>query len=861
MDKFIKGLFASFLLLAYSCKTMHIHGKKAVPVSDTARSSRMLPLGVPTIPGSFSAISKQGPKPYKEIITSKAITSHGLFTVHKVDDKFYFEIPDSLLGKEILAVTRFVKVPWGGSQYGGEEANQNVLRFEKAPDNKIFIRVSLNIVSSPDSTKPIFEAVKNSSVDPIAVAFDIKTFGKDSTSSIIDVTDFLKGDNQIVSIDPNLKRRFGLTGLAPDRSYIETIKTFPINTEVKRIMTFGASSSGSPVPSPFPSSSLPSAQASGVVTLELNTSFLLLPKIPMQRRLEDPRVGFFSDKLTVFEDNSQKVDPISYITRWRLEPKDEDVEKFKNGILVEPKKQIVYYIDPATPKEWRPYLIAGINDWQKAFEKAGFKNAIIGKEWPTDDTTMSLEDARFSVLRYFASNIENAYGPNVNDPRSGEILETHIGWYHNVMKLLHDWYFIQAAAVDPRARTMNFDSTLMGDLIRFVSSHEVGHTLGLRHNMGSSSKTPVEKLRDKAWVEANGHTASIMDYARFNYVAQPEDNIGPAGIYPRIGEYDKWAIEWGYKSTGAKTPEADKKITNKWVIDSLKANPRLWFGTYEYGNSADPRSQSEDLGDNAMKASEYGIKNLKRILVKLPEWTKEEGDKYDNLENMYGQLVSQFSRYMGHVLRNVGGVYETPKSIEQNGEVYEEVPKTLQKDAISFLNTQLFETPNWLLDKNILNEFSNPIGTELIQNTQTGVLNSLITGARLGRMISASNRFGKQAYTADDMLTDVKKGIFEELVTKKPIDNYRRNLQKSFIEGLINLLPTSTNNTGGFIISIFGGAPSIDPKKSDLSSIARGQLLVLQSEIKAALPGFGDKMSKLHLQDMTERLRVALNPK
>lgn len=825
-------------------------------------SSTSLPAGIPNLLKTLSALDKQGPKAYKDVITKKAKTQEGLITVHKVEDKFYFEIADSILGKEILTVTRFVKVPWGAGQYGGEEANNNVLKFEKGPDNKIFVRISLNVVSSPDSTKPIYEAVKNSSVNPIAVAFDIKAYGKDSSSSIIDVTDFFKGDNQIVSIDPNVKRRFGLSGIASDRSYIETITTFPINTEVRRILTFNASAaSGFGPPAPFPTANLPSAQAAGAVTLELNTSFLLLPSLPMAKRMEDPRVGFFSDKLTVFTENSQKVEKETYITRWRLEPKEEDLEKYKRGELVEPKKQIVYYIDPATPKEWHPYLIAGINDWQKAFEQAGFKNAIVGKEWPTNDSSMSLEDARFSVLRYFASDIQNAYGPNVNDPRSGEILESHIGWYHNVMKLLHDWYFVQAAAVDPRARKMNFDSTLMGDLIRFVSSHEVGHTLGLRHNMGSSSSTPVEKLRDKKWVEANGHTASIMDYARFNYVAQPEDSIAPSGIYPRIGDYDKWAIQWGYRLSGATTPEADKKITNKWAIDSLSANRRLWFLTYEGVSPNDPRSQSEDLSDNAMKASDYGIKNLKRILVKLPEWTKEEADKYDNLEEMYGQVLAQYSRYMGHVIKNVGGIYETPKSIEQKGDVYEAVPKTLQKDAVMFLNKQLFTTPTWLLDKNILNKFANPITTEQVQSVQTGILSSLLSSARLGRMLSSENRFGASTYLADDMMTDVRKVIFEELTSKKPIDGYRRNLQKNFVETLINLLPTTgSGNSGNMLVFSLGG-PATDTKKSDISSIARGQLDNLQNEIKAAIPSTHDKMGKLHLQDLAQRIKMALNPK
>lgn len=813
--------------------------------------------------GSGFGAFRTGPRPYKEIITDKARSQRGMVTVHKVEDKYYFELPDSILGKEILAVTRFVKVPWGGGVYGGEEANENVLTFEKGPDNKIFLRVSLNVVQSPDSTKPIYQAVKNSSVDPIAAAFDIRAFGRDSTSSIIDVTDFFRGDNQIVSLDAGTKRRFNLSGIATDRSYIENMRTYAKNVEIRSVKTFGASGSSpfASAPSPFPGgSSLPAAQAAGAVTTTINTSLLLLPAKPMARRAFDPRVGYFADRFVEFGDSSQKVDANTFITRWRLEPKDADVEKWKRGELVEPKKPIIYYIDPATPKQWRPYLIAGINDWQVAFEKAGFKNAIQGREWPVDDSSMSLEDARFSAIRYFASDIQNAYGPNVHDPRTGEILESHIGWYHNVMNLLHDWYFIQAANIDPRARSMRFNDSLMGQLVRFVSSHEIGHTLGLRHNMGSSSKTPVELLRNKAWVEAHGHTASIMDYARFNYVAQPEDNIGPAGIYPRIGDYDKWAIMWGYRYSGTDDEEEDKKRSNKLIIDSLGKNPRLWFGTET--NPYDPRSQTEDLSDNNVKASEYGIKNLKRIMTNLPGWTKEEGDKYGDMERMYNQVVTQYGRYMGHVIKHIGGVYETPKSVEQEGDVYAVTPKADQKAALTFLNTNLFETPTWLLDKNLLNKFSNPVGNETVQTLQTRYLGSLLSSDRLGRLVAATNR-DATAYSADEMMTDIQKSIWSELATKKPIDNYRRNLQKSYVETLLGLLPSDAPASSGIIIigGGRGGFGGTDPRQSDVSSIARGQLSTLNAQIKAALPTTTDKMSRYHLQDVSDRISRALNPR
>ncbi|MEY3158993.1 MAG: hypothetical protein RLZZ49_473 [Bacteroidota bacterium] len=823
---------------------------------DQAPPPPAAPAAAPSAPAAPPA-PRTGPRSYKELITPKAKTTRGLFNVHKIDDKFYFEIKESLFGREIMAITRFSKVAGGGGVYGGELANQQVVRFEKGPDNKVFMRV-VTVISVADSSQPIYKAVKNSNLDPIAASFDIKAFGADSTGAIIDVTDYFKGDNQAVSINPSSKRRLNLTAIQSDKSYIETIKSFPINTEVRSVKTFGASAAMpgmGAAPSPFPSASLPAANAAGVVTLEINNSFILLPEKPMQKRLNDIRTGYFVDDYTVYSDDQQKTEESSFIVRWKLQPKKEDIERWKKGELVEPEKPIIYYLDPATPKKWRPYLIQGVNDWQAAFEKAGFKNAIMGKEWPEGDSTMSLEDARYSVIRYFASDIQNAYGPNVHDPRSGEILESHIGWYHNVMSLLHDWYFVQTAAVDPEARKMKFDDDLMGNLIRFVSSHEVGHTLGLRHNMGSSSKTPVEKLRDKAWVEANGHTASIMDYARFNYVAQPEDNISRAGLFPRIGDYDKWAIEWGY-GYGADNEEDDKKQRNKLYNERLAKNPRVWFGTYEYGNLSDARTQSEDLGDNSMKASDYGVKNLKRIMAKLPEWTKEEGDRYQNLQQMYGQVVSQFNRYLGHVARNIGGYYETPKSVEQTGDVYEVTPKAIQKEAVAFVNNHLFTTPEWMLNYNILNKINNPV-TDQLSTIQDNVLGSVLSSSRLTKMAVHANRF-PNAYTIDELLTDMEKNILSEWTAKKSIDGHRRNLQKSYVERMIALLGTAAASpaAGGFTISV-----GVDSKKTDVSSVVRGHLNAMKNASQSAAAAATENMTKYHLQDITERIKRALEPK
>ena len=839
-------------------------GPTPAPVSGTPTT------GTPNVSafGNFGA-ARQGPKPYKEVITDKAVTKKGLFTVHKLEDKYYFEIADSIMNREILAIARFIKVPAGGG-YGGSEANRNhqTIMFEKGPNNTVFLR-TVTLVNTATEDQQIYKAVTNSNLNAIAAAFPVAAYGKDSvsgtSSTVIEVSDFFKGDNQAVSIGPDSKRALNLGALTADRSYISKISTFPLNTEIRSVKTYSASPSvagfGFPT-APGAPSRIQAANDAGAVTLELNTSLLLLPKTPMQNRIWDKRVGYIPDEYTQFSDNQQKVEKITIAIRWRLEPRDGEWGKWMKGELVDPKKPIIYYIDPATPKQWRKYLIAGVNDWQVAFEKAGFRNAIMAKEWPEDDTTMSLEDARYSVIRYLASDIANASGPNVHDPRSGEIIESHIQWYHNVMKLVHDWYMIQAGAVDPGARKMKYDDELMGDLIRFVSSHEVGHTLGLLHNMGNSSQTPVEYLRNKAWVEANGHTGSIMDYARFNYVAQPEDNISRKGLYPRIGDYDKWAIKWGYGYIAGNTNEERELNSGKMVTAALKANPRHWFGTYELGNSADPRSQSEDLSDNAVKASEYGIMNLKRIMKNLPDWTKEDNDQYENIGDMYGQLLGQFRRYAGHVTANIGGVYETFKLSESNETVYEITPKTRQKEAVAYLSKQVFETPTWLINKELWNKINNPISNDPVMSLQDGVMGGLVSGTKFARLQLSANRFGMdKAYNAMELLNDVQTGLFSELNSKKTIDQYRRLLQINYVDRLVAIINPSTPTIT--IPAGFGGrgAATIDLKKSDVPAIVRAQLVDLRSKLNSASAGYADKLSKVHLQELSEKIKQGLDPK
>jgi hypothetical protein len=500
-----------------------------------------------------------------------------------------------------------------------------------------------------------------------------------------------------------------------------------------------------------------------------------------------------------------------------------------------------------------------VNDWQVAFENAGFKNAIFGKKAPTkqEDSTWSLEDARNSAIVYKPSDIANASGPSIADPRSGEIMESHINWYHNVMELIRNWYLIQAATSDPRARQMVFPDELMGELIRFVSSHEVGHTLGLRHNFGSSSSVPVELLRNKTWVEANGHTPSIMDYARFNYVAQPEDNISPKGLFPRIGDYDKWAIDWGYRLfTEFKSPEAEKSHLNEWTIKKLKEH-RLWWGDGET-NQDDPRSQTEDLSDDAVKASGYGIKNLQRIVPQLVKWSKEDNEDYENLGAIYKQISTQFNRYMGHVSRNISGIYKTPKVVEDPGPVYQYEPKIKQVESVAFLNKQLFNTPNWLIDQDIFAKTGiNPL--TIIGNIQDGTLSRLMSANTLSKLIDAETAVGADAYKITDLLSDLKKGIWLELNSQQPISVYRRNLQKSYVAILNNLLNPPAANASRGVVTF--GQPMVNTDNSDIKSVVRAHLISLKRDVNAAAASNADPMSKYHLQDVSNRITKILDPK
>lgn len=786
-----------------------------------------------------------GLKPYAQVITPKAKSSFGFLTVHKVDNNYFFEIPDSMLNRDILIVNRISKAPTSRQKsrvgYPGDILGSKVIRFENKDNKRILVR-EYSYRERSENKDGMFQSVRNSNTQPIVANFGIETIKKDSLTRnyVINVSVFLQKENPLFSFDADSKEYIGLLNMVGEGTYIDTLKAFPKNIEISTTVTYQSKKGMNNV------GFLETGSPRIPLTYELNSSMVLLPEVPMKARLFDPRVGYFTVGYTDFDSNPQGIEYKKLITRWRLEPKDEAA--YLRGELVEPKKPIIIYIDPATPKKWVPYLIQGVNDWQVAFEKAGFKNAIYALEAPTDDPSWSLEDARHSAIVYKPSDIPNASGPHINDPRTGEILETHINWYHNVMSLLRDWYMIQAGTIDEAARKMQLDDELMGQLIRFVSSHEVGHTLGLRHNFGSSHTVPVEKLRDKAWVEANGHTPSIMDYARFNYVAQPEDGITRAGIFPRIGIYDKWSIEWGYRWLPQfQTPEDEVAFSNQSIIEKLKTDVRYTFGTESDPN--DPRNQSEDLGNDSMLASLYGIKNLKRIVPQILTWSYEPNKSYAGAGEIYSGVVSQFNRYLGHVTKNVAGIYSNSITVEQTDEIAREfVPANIQKRAIAFLNEQLFTTPEWLIDRQLM-EKAKILPVNVICSLQSGVLARLINKNTLDKMSENEILNGKKAYTSAQMFNDLKKVIWSNLGQS---DIYKRNMQKAYVENLINLLDKKGNADKN--------ASGKRPAYSEAPAIAHGQLTELK-RLTTSAASMTSGTAKGHYQNLITLIDTALSNK
>ena len=762
---------------------------------------------------------------YEKLLKKGGSVQQGLFGVRHIEKNWYFEIPESALGKLFLAVTRFVSVPQDFSMLRGEEVNNNTIYFERYDDKTLFLR-SWAHSQQADPNSNIARLVKQATIDPIVYQFDIIGKDKETGRLLIDVTKLFKSDNKIAGFTASDRTQVKLGGLQDDRTFIDTIKAYPINIEVSTLRTYAVSEGRA------------MASRDGYMTLSLNTSIVQLPEVPMQPRLADERVGYFSNKLVTFSDReASKHDAI--VSRYRLVPKDK--KAYAKGKLVEPERQIVYYIDPETPKVWVPYLIQGINDWNKAFEAAGFKNAIVGKEVP-EGSDISPDDARYSFLRYLPSEKENAYGPRIVDPRSGEIIESHICWYHNVMNLLTKWYMTQCGPLDKRAQTMNFEKDLMGKLIRFVSSHEVGHTLGLRHNMIASNSTPVERLRDKDWVEKHGHTASIMDYARFNYVAQPEDNIGEAGLFPRINDYDKWAIKWGYQYRPEFKDEFDEKKTlRSEVTKMLENNKRLRYKSDE-GRGQDPRSQTEDLGDNAMISSEYGIKNLKRVMLNIEAWTAQPDDQTDDLSTIYRSVFAQFQRYVNHVQRYINGQYSDNWPSERRNDV---VPKGLQKQAVSWFGRNVFTVPTWLYPDKIVDKLGIDANDEVTDRANTA-LSYLLSAATLYNCMTNSYT-ASEPYPLDDYLKDVFQSVWKPMsTTDKRGNNFRRRVEQNYVDFIgtaINPVKDDKKN-------------NVQYGRSDATLYALKHLEMIDNFCRKQLKNVAtDDINALHYNDLLLRTR------
>jgi hypothetical protein len=781
------------------------------------------------------------PQSYADLVSKAKFVKRGLINILFADDKYYFDIPREILGKDLLLVTRISKSAANGNQlYAGDEVSNMVIAFEVTSTSKMLLRKKIFRVHAADSTAPSHAAVTRSNLMPILWVFNIEAVSENEGRMCINVTDYISEDNEGMSLNAVIKARNSISTLLADKSFIPEVSAFPKNVEIVLLKTYTVSrqvgmAGGKP------------QTVAETITFELNASIIELPEHLMRQREGDMRVGYFAVQQMDYDANPGGVKIKSYIKRWRLEPAPKDVEKYKKGELVEPEKPIVFFIDPVMPPKWTPYIIQGVNDWQIAFEEAGFKNAIFAKPAPlqTEDSTWRLYDARHSAIVYKPSEIENASGPSICDPRSGEILESHINLYHNIVQLLHDWYMVQCSMADTNARKMVFSDELMGNLIRSVISHEVGHALGLRHNMGASNATPSEKLRDLQWLDSNGICPSIMDYARFNYVAQEGDRIPQKNLIARIGTYDKWAIGWGYKRI---YNDNEKQILNRQI--SEKSNDVRYRFSSE--TSIDARTKTEDLGNNLTISNAYGIENLKKLVPHLIEWTKVPGEGYSNLSNMYSVVQDQLVTYLTHVIKSIGGINETIKGVDEKGPVYTPVNKSKQKEALAFLNRYFFTTPDWLLDTAILNR-TGQTSTGVMASVQARVLERLLFPPLIFMSVARNDAvYGNKTYMMDDYLADLKKYIWTELYNNQPISLYRRSLQRTYIFYLLESLPISR----GLLHSTFfpfSGLTNITAH--DVPAYLNGHVMELLEDIKRKLSNVKDKASKYHLQFVHDQLK------
>lgn len=777
-----------------------------------------------TPPSTRSAASASNG--YSSIITDKAVSSRGVVDVHYVGDKIYYEIPDSLLGRDFLMVSRVAAVPsnFFGFTSSGSKTAEQVIAFEKV-NGKINIRQrSYNSVAA--DSLPISRSVRANNFEPIIAAFDVKAIGPDSTTTVIEINSLFESDVAAISgMTGRFRSMYQVRRLDNSRSYIDTIRTFPMNVEARHVMTYEAMNP-------------PSAGGTNTISLLMNQSMALLPKEPMTPRHHDYRVGWFTVTQLDFGSDEQKAATRSLIRRWRLEPSDP--EAYARGELTEPVKPIVYYVDPGTPEEYRQAVIDGVEDWNESFEVAGFKNAIQAKLPPTkdEDPNFEPEDIRYNMVRWIANTTRNATGPSMTDPRTGEIIGSDIIWYHNHIRSYRNRLMLETGAANPKARSMRVDDDYLKEAIRQVITHEIGHALGLPHNMKANSSYPVDSLRSPTFTEQYGVSASVMDYARQNYIAQPGDGV--ERFIRKIGPYDNYSINWGYRVImDAETPEDEIPTLNQWILD--KADDPM----YRFGQSTgyDPSAQTETLSDDPVQASTYGMMNLQRVVPNLLEWTSTPGRGYDDLQEIHGELISIWSRYVNHVITNIGGVHVERLASDQDGDIFRPVNKDYQKKAMNFMNQYAFTTPDWLLDVNILRNIEHAGAIERVQTLQGRHLMSVLNSARMIRLIEDEAFRGNEAYAITEMLEDVRSGVWSELSNSSAIGVYRRNLQRTYLSHIQSLMESENNSVHG----------------SDIKALLRDELQTLKQQVDRSVTRTNDRATQVHLRDVQVRIEKILD--
>ncbi len=800
----------------------------------------------PGAQGGANGAQDPQPRPYATVITPRAITKNGVFKVHSVGSRLYFEIPRAELGKDYVIVTTLAGTP---DEIGirGTQGGNNLVRFERR-ENRIFVREAdyRDIIADTATSQKL--AAELIGVTKILAALNIDAYGPDS-SAVVEVTRMFTGG---VAEYTALGRRATVDAA---RSYIDRFAAYSRNVNVTAVQSFtpqgGAPGAGGPPGA--------GAAATAPTTEKYTFSIAKLPDVPMQPRLLDDRVGYFGVQQRDFSGSTQRVETKRYISRWRLECSDKKV-----GTLCVPKKPITYYLDPATPAWLKPWIKRGIEDWQVAFEAAGFYKGIIAADAPANDPDFSGEDATVAMVRWLPSATENAVGPSLKDPRTGEIIDADVQTYLNVMNLGRDWYFTQASPMDKRAQKFPFPDSLAGRLLEYVTAHEVGHTLGFPHNFKASSMYPVDSVRSKTFVKTMGHTPTLMDYSRFNYVAQPEDGIALDDLIPKVGPYDKYAVMWGYSPIpNAKTPEAEKATLDKWskMQDTI---PWYRFANDGGAQGADPGEQSEAVGDaDAVKATTLGVKNLKRVMGYLESATAwKDGDTYDNLEELYGRTVGQWATEMGHVARIIGAEYKQEKLVGQKGVVWQNVEPKRQKDALQFLLDNAYTTPTWLLDESILRKIESNGSLNRVGSAQARSLASVVSNDRLARMIEleAMAKSKSEVYPVADMLTDLRRGLWKEIDTGAPIDAFRRRLQRVYLEAMASKINPPAASAAAQAPGGARGAPA-PVSTADFRPILKSEMRALDADLATAIAKTTDRMSKAHLEDARDLIATMLDPK